>query len=130
MYSRGISAELLLQSLLVGREIHVLQPVGGGLPYDVVVEKNGKFFKVQVKTTSSKSENKNQYVVKLVHGCNNKSTYTVDEVDVFAVHITEEDEWFFMPNTGILSMYLPKKEDSGNCCKYEKYRWNWGVFDG
>lgn len=62
--------------------IDVLLPMSDNLPFDFVVFHNNKFFKCQVKTTDTKTENNSLCLV--TNNWSNKEThkYTIDEVDV------------------------------------------------
>ena len=47
----GIIGEQILIAEFIKHGINVLLPVGDNSPYDIVIELNGIFYKVQVKTT-------------------------------------------------------------------------------
>lgn len=63
--------------------IDVLLPMSDNLPFDFVVL-NNKFFKCQVKTTDTKTENNSLCFSLVTNNWSNKEThkYTIDEVDV------------------------------------------------
>lgn len=63
--------------------IDVLLPMSDNLPFDFVVFHN-KFFKCQVKTTDTKTENNSLCFSLVTNNWSNKEThkYTIDEVDV------------------------------------------------
>jgi hypothetical protein len=48
--TKGNIAEAAVLHALVSRDLHVLTPFGSGHPYDLVVEAEGCFVRVQVKT--------------------------------------------------------------------------------
>lgn len=64
--------------------IDVLLPMSDNLPFDFVVFHNNKFFKCQVKTTDTKTENNSLCFSLVTNNWSNKEThkYTIDEVDV------------------------------------------------
>lgn len=64
--------------------IDVLLPMSDNLPFDFVVFHNNKFFKCQVKTTDTKTENDSLCFSLTTNNWNTKEVhkYTTDEVDV------------------------------------------------
>lgn len=64
--------------------IDVLLPMSDNLPFDFVIFHNNKFFKCQVKTTDTKTENDSLCFSLTTNNWNTKEVhkYTTDEVDV------------------------------------------------
>lgn len=77
----------------------VLAPVEDFSGYDLVAEKNGKFIRIQVKTTSKTEGEKNYYRFMTSGGCDGKSTYTKDKIDILVAWAMDEDLfWVLRPN--------------------------------
>jgi hypothetical protein len=87
-----------LRLLKLGKSVS--RPIGDNQRYDLVVDVDGKFQRLQVKTarikkgclvaTTSRSTGKKggKYV---------KSAYTIDEIDGFAIYAPELDKCYFVP---------------------------------
>ena len=54
----GLATELKCQLYLIEQGFNVLIPMGNHQKYDIVVEKNGKFTRIQVKHATEKDEGK------------------------------------------------------------------------
>lgn len=115
----GDVAEFLFDAGSVQKGYTVCRPIHPGTVYDRVVENNGKFFKVQVKSTSTVKED-GGYRVILVR--NNKLGYTRDMVDVFAVYVATTNSWYLFRNNEQTSIYIKGK-------KGDRYKENWKIFD-
>ena len=87
--------------------------------YDRVVENEGRFYKVQIKSTHKESP-MGGYRINLTR--NNKKGYTKEMVDVFAVYIASTNTWYLFKNNGVNSIYIKSK-------KTERYKENWKIFD-
>lgn len=86
----GIIGEQVLISEFIKKGFNVLTPIGDNLPYDFVVELEGRFIKIQVKTTE-----------KVIDGCmifqtNHSNPYTrvnhkysKSEIDYFGLYCIE-----------------------------------------
>lgn len=93
--TKGSIAELAVASRLLRDGWHVLIPVGENTRYDLVVEKEGRFVRVQVKYATPKNG------ALPVNCCssNNWSVlqYTADEIDVIAAYDSVSKEIYFIP---------------------------------
>lgn len=58
----GLTTELKCQLYLIEQGFNVLIPMGNHQKYDIVVEKNGKFTRIQVKHATEKDEGRSFYV--------------------------------------------------------------------
>ena len=77
----------------------VLTPMEDFVGYDLVAEKNGKFIRVQVKTTSKPENEKNHYRFMTSNGCDSKTLYTKQKVDVLVAWAMDEDLfWVLRPS--------------------------------
>lgn len=122
---RGEWVELLFMTRAAGRGFSVSKPWGDSTRYDVSVESEGRFRRVQVKSTSA------------LHGelgfvCTLKRTgihyYRLDEVDFFALYVLPEDVWYILPARVVLKLasnirLAPRDKEQ----KYARYIEAWGL---
>ena len=77
---------------------NVLTPMEDFAGYDLVAEKNGKFKRIQVKTTSRTETDKTCYRFMTAGGCDKKNAYTKYKIDVLVAWAMDEDLfWAFVP---------------------------------
>ena len=74
----------------------VLVPMEDFAGYDLVAEKNGKFIRIQVKTTSKTEYDKTYYRFMTSGGCDNKAKYTKDKIDFLVAWAMDEDLFWVM----------------------------------
>ena len=93
----GLTTELKCQLFLIEQGFNVLIPMGNYQKYDIVVEKNGKFTKIQVKHATEKNEGRS-FVVKTRYDVRDISknqrvrqqTYTKKDCDYFMTEFNNE----------------------------------------
>lgn len=81
----GDITELKCQVFLIEHGWNVLIPIGNHQKYDLVIEKNGKFYKIQVKHAMPEETGflvRTKYEVR-IDGKVKKQTYSVEDVDYF-----------------------------------------------
>jgi len=101
----GVRCELLAMRYLLDNGYSVATPFGNHLPYDLIAEKDGVCWKVQVKGSSSLDERERTFRFYTRH-----KRYTRKEVDCFVVVHTElVGVWYCFPNPYMLSFRLPFK---------------------
>lgn len=91
----GDITELKCQVFLIEHGWNVLIPIGNHQKYDLVIEKNGKFYKIQVKHAMPEEIGflvRTRYEVR-IEGKIKKQTYSVEDVDYF---MTECYNKFYM----------------------------------
>lgn len=92
----GCLAEYKFCTKAIENGFNVSMPLLDSSPYDCIVERNLKLFKIQVKNIGivRKFEHKNIHVVL------RRSTYfyTKAEVDFFAIYFTAYEGFFIIPN--------------------------------
>lgn len=91
----GDITELKCQVFLIEHGWNVLIPVGNHQKYDLVIEKNGKFYKIQVKHAMPEETGflvRTKYEIR-IEGKVKKQTYSVKDVDYF---MTECHNKFYM----------------------------------
>jgi hypothetical protein len=100
----------------------VLTPYSS-LKYDFVIEKNGKFYKVQCKSTATPQyykDNSTYYKIICSHGASGKKLYEKKDVDYFAFYIVNLDIFYIVPFCKIKTKTIKIKPFSINC-KYKNY---------
>ena len=95
-------AETTVVDELVRKDIMVSMPVHYDTPYDLVADINGKLVKVQVKCCHRSKNRPNTLKCDLrrrqhtAQGMR-EDTYSLDEVDFYAVYWPEQEEVFWIP---------------------------------
>ena len=118
----GQITELKCQLYLIEQGFNVLIPMGNYQKYDLVIEYNGKFIKIQIKHATGQ-DNGQSFVVKTKYNIRDTSKnqrvktqkYTKQDCDYF---MTEFDNQFYIfPNFDTLSTKFWLKE---TCSKNQK----------
>lgn len=95
--------------------------------YDLIIEgKNKKLYKVQVKSTRTKTT-RGCYKICISKGTKNKKRYNKNEVDFFAIYIAETTSWFILPFNVCTSVNIriyPDKPDH----KFTSFLESWHQF--
>ena len=68
----------------------------------IVLDENFKTYKIQVKTTNSKDDCVSVYSIKNCLNPKYNSTYTIKQVDIFAVYVIDQDLVFYISAVEIL----------------------------
>jgi hypothetical protein len=119
--ARGEWAELRFMARAAENGLIVTKPWGESARYDFVLEHEGCLFRVQVKSTLFKIEDRG-------YRCNvltNHGPYAQNQIDYIAAYIIELDLWYIIPAAAIVgqrhvSLY-PRSEHS----KYNAYKEAW-----
>jgi len=94
--SRGAVAEFKFATLCLEAGLEVSQPVMDSYAYDFIV--GHERLRVQVKTTGGiESGSTNRYKIITARGCKSKKKYTKEEIDIFAIYLSEIDTWYIIP---------------------------------
>lgn len=91
-------------------------PLLDSSPYDLIIDDGNRLFKIQVKYTSVKRKDGNQYTV-TISPKNAKGKYEVTDVDYYAIYVKQFDGFFVIPNRD----GFPAKIHLSNKGKYSKY---------
>ena len=118
---RGEWAELLFMTVASGLGFNVAKPWGETPRYDVVVEQDGRFLRVQVKSTEMWLGT--CYLCQL-HAFG-QQPYTSKEIDYFAIYVFPEDVWYIFPVKRLTGMRTIALTPHLNGHKYEPYMENW-----
>jgi hypothetical protein len=118
---RGEWAELLFMTVAAGLGFNVAKPWGDSASYDVVVENEGRFLRIQVKSTEMWAAG--CYLCQLHAGGNR--LYTEKEIDYFAIYVLPEDVWYIFPVKTLVGMSAVGLTPNRATSKYNRYKENW-----
>jgi len=122
---RGEWAELCFMARAAERGLGLSKPWGETASYDFAVEHEGKFVRVQVKSTMFKDRGGYSCSVR-----GSRGPYRGNAFDFLAVYLIPEDIWYIVPaekvrGQGSIALY-PKLQGS----KYERYKEAWELLQG
>tara|TARA_R100001530_G_C4279867_1_gene145301 strand:- start:455 stop:868 length:414 start_codon:yes stop_codon:yes gene_type:complete len=126
----GTIAEIKFIAKALQYHYNVSVPIGDNLPYDCVVEYEGKLSKIQIKSTCYKiTSNRNDcYKIAAGKGSSSKTPYKAQNVDFLVVYIHPLDCWYIIPYDALkavsVRLYPHRLECEG---KYEKYKERWEI---
>lgn len=123
---RGEWVEMRFMARAAEHGLHITKPWGDSRPYDFAVEYQGRFLRVQVKSTSRKRGN--YYVCTARSG---NKPYRHDEIDFIAMYVIPEDVWYIIPihvipRSSTALILSPSKMNS----KYAAYKEAWHLLRG
>jgi len=106
----------------------VTRPWGDTARYDLILERDGRFYRVQVKSTPAFRQGK--------YRCMNGSAdwrkpYSPRQIDILALYIIPLDLWYIIPARAIargcsIGVYPQKKNSRG---RYEPFREAWRLLE-
>jgi PD-(D/E)XK endonuclease len=122
---RGEWAELQFMARAAEQGLQVIKPWGETARYDFVVDHEGRFVRVQVKSTMFKDRGGYSCTVR-----GSRGPYTGDAFDFLAAYLIPEDVWYIIPaakfwGQGSIALY-PELKDS----KYGPYKEAWHLLRG
>ena len=118
----GEWAELCFMARAADRGFTVSRPHGDSASYDVGVEHNGSFLRVQVKCTTF--QRKGSYTCNIVGP--KRERYGPGKLDFFAVYLVPVDVWYLIPFEvveGNLSLNLTPRKGH----KFAQYMEGWNL---
>jgi|ERR1041385_572968 hypothetical protein len=92
---RGELAEIRFLLAAASRGLTVAKPWGDNLPFDFLVGRDGRYLRVQVKSTTQRLG-----ATRFAVNCDRpgrKRAYTAREIDVLVAYVFPEDAWFVIP---------------------------------
>jgi hypothetical protein len=128
---RGEWVELKFMAAAAERGFIVSKPWGDSAAYDVGIEHDGGFLRVQVKSTTCKTQF--GYLCQFKPGATTRP-YVIEQVDFFAAYVIPKDVWYLIPAAVLLRgrgqralTLLPEKPSHPERYRYECYRegWDW-----
>jgi hypothetical protein len=130
---RGEWAELLFMAEAARRRFAVCKPWGDTRAFDVGIEYDPNFLRVQVKSTSYRRGD--GYCCELMPNHATKRDYTLEQIDLFAAYVIPVDVWYLIPASLVLgvrritcimlSPVAPPTKKKSYC--YEGYREAWNL---
>jgi PD-(D/E)XK endonuclease len=117
---RGEWVELLFMTVASGLGFTVAKPWGDSARYDVIVENEGRFLRIQVKSTEQWAGS--GYVCQL-HMCGR--LYTAKDIDYFAIYVLALDLWYIFPARTLAGLGAVVLTPHRKGHKYERYMENW-----
>mgnify|MGYP001412607861 CR=1 FL=1 len=94
---KGTLGEIAICKELFQLGYNVFVEFGNSSKVDLIVlDKNYKTYKIQVKTTESKDGCVEIYSIKTCLNPKYNSTYTIDQVDIFAIYVIDKDIVFYI----------------------------------
>jgi hypothetical protein len=119
---RGEWVELLFMTVASGLGFNVFRPWGDSGRYDVALEHEGRFLRVQVKSTEMWLGT--CYLCQLyAYG---QRAYTAKEIDYYAIYVLPADVWYIFPVRALAGMRTIAVTPHLKGHKYERYMENWG----
>lgn len=122
----GNYAELAFQLAAYEKGYSVLRPFSNGRPYDFVLERQGRFIRVQVKSCSAPLTEKGLFPVGVSHGSTIKKYYTDEHCDVIAIYLKSLNVFYLIPiqvvTTKKINLY-PLRPNY----KFNEFKNNWNI---
>jgi hypothetical protein len=118
---RGEWVELLFMTVASGRAFNVAKPWGEAPRYDVALELDGRFYRVQVKSTDMWLGT--CYLCQL-HAFGRRA-YTPKEIDFYAIYVLPEDVWYIFPVKALAGKRTIALTPHLKGHKYERYMEAW-----
>jgi hypothetical protein len=118
---RGEWVELLFMTVAAGLGFNVAKPWGETNSYDVVIENEGRFLRMQVKSTEVWKDG--CYVCHL-HAYGNR-LYTEKQIDYYAIYVLPEDVWYIFPAQTLAGMTAVAMTPNRATAKYNNYKEAW-----
>ncbi len=120
---RGEWVELLFMTHAAERGFNVAKPWGDSARYDVSIEHNGRFLRVQVKCTDRWNGSAYSCLLRAAH----QHAYSTAQIDYFAIYIVTDDIWYFFPAKKLIGktvvVLAPHKKNH----KHESHREAWDL---
>jgi hypothetical protein len=124
-------AELIFVVKATSMGFAVSKPYGDSEPYDLIVEQNGRVFRIQVKSVFTTQRWGYSIAVARMRQHKPILRYSADEIDFIAAYVVAHDAWYIIPVAEIGSLahirLYPegtKRYDGG---RFEKYREAWDL---
>lgn len=89
---------MLFDALMVSMGYLVLRPLSMSCVYDRVVDIDGKFVRFQIKSVNTDVSDKTWIKVRTTKA--NDTSYSKQDVDLFAIYIRTFNSWYFQYNRG------------------------------
>jgi PD-(D/E)XK nuclease superfamily protein len=118
---RGEWAELVFITVAQGLGFNVAKLWGDTAPYDVALEMDGRFLRVQVKSCARRL--RGMYVCQL--SGNDHRLYTAKDFDYFACYVVPMDAWYIFPVQVLLGKATVSLAPDRKRQRYKRYLEAW-----
>lgn len=128
---RGEWAELRFMTKAAELGFKMSKPWGDSAPYDVAVELEGYFARVQVKSTMCKARPKKPHYryPRGIFVCNMRHIsvrrYVQSDFDILAVYVIPKDIWYIIPSEVATKKIAIRVRPGNDRNQYEQYREAW-----
>ncbi len=122
---RGEWAELCFMARAVQHGFNVSRPYGDTGAYDVGVEHNGRFSRVQVKSVTFFSEK--SYTCNI---CSSRGTYNRGHFEFFAIYLVPLDLWYVIPFDVVRSSPSLHLGPNARSVRFARYMEAWHLMSG
>jgi PD-(D/E)XK endonuclease len=122
---RGEWVELLFMTWAARRGYVVLKPWGDSARYDVGIEQDGKFKRIQVKGTDCREGD--GYTCHLAG--RNLRPYSVKEIDYLAIYLLREDIWYIFPAKRLMGQFAVMMSPHNEASLHSRYKEAWELLD-
>lgn len=123
---QGFLTEYKLIAILLEKGFQVSIPCDPNCHYDLIVDLNGFFKRVQVKSCNTLK--RNRYRVDIACGAQNKKRpYSANSLGFFIAYISKENAWYIIPFGIVAGQKWISVYPHDKAGKYEMYRDNWGL---
>ena len=120
---RGEWVELLFMTCAARRGFNVSKPWGDSARYDVCLEHNGRFLRVQIKSTDRWAGSAYSCTLYAFH----QRAYTTNQIDYFAIYIVPDDIWYIFPVSKLLGQTAVILTPHRKGHKHERYKEAWDL---
>ncbi len=125
---RGEWAELQFMARAAGMGFRIARPISDCYRWDLIVEHEMGFHRVQVKSTIVEEHGSYRCVY---YSSAKYHDYTPEDFDFLAAYVVPEDVWYIIPSKEIETSSIaldPRGRHPGN--KYARYREAWELLKG
>jgi hypothetical protein len=136
---KGDISEFSVALECLKRGWEILYPNGNRKPYDFVVEENGKFARIQIKSGWYDEKTDAFYAKRVKTLANRKkvkiTNYSIDDFDFAICYIVELNEFYIIPSINFINdlrgnqISLRKLNESQRECFGSKYKNNWNLLE-
>ena len=121
---RGEWAETLFMSRAIALGFQVARPWGDTARYDLILERDGRFYRVQVKSTQAF----HQFSYRCMNSAADcRKPYSPRQIDILALYIIPLDLWYIIPARALAPardiLVYPQNRNSRG--RYERFREAW-----
>ncbi|MGH9515874.1 MAG: group I intron-associated PD-(D/E)XK endonuclease [Terriglobales bacterium] len=117
-------AELAFMRKAASMGFAVAKPWGDSDRYDVIVRSEKMFWRVQVKSVSTKQPSTPSYRVKTTRG-GGSSTYSAEEIDFLVAYVFPKDVWYVFPAIVVAGRETVCLRPESPKCRLLQYREAW-----